>query len=1055
MIVFETQRCFPLSERCGKGKDRFFRAIGEKRFWDWKIRDADCKPMPTTTLPHKTMQDKRDSSKTNENEATAPLDKRSGAARHLSKPCRVKSASDTGSFNRVVHSSMTDSFRVVAVISAFNEEDIISAVIGHLVENGIDVYLIDNHSTDDTTKEASQWLGRGLLQIERFPPSLPSRCETPGPFDWSGILRRKEKLATELSADWLIHHDADEFRESPWPGLTLKAAIRWVDKLGYNCINFQVLNFCPIDDNFQRGDDPRDYFTFFENGAEFDKVQLKCWKASKTQASLVRSGGHEVSFEGRRVFPISFLLRHYPIRGQRHGLKKVFAERKKRFLESERSKGWHIQYDQIHDENHYFLRDPATLRPFNLERARLELMMPEKVLRDLADRLVRTEGELDTFRSKKEDQQQALAEKEEHAKRIAEDRDRLTRDVAELQSAVSSQQQALTEKEEHAKRITEDRDRLTRDVAELQSALSSQQQALTENEEHAKRITEDRDRLTRDVAELQSALSSQQQALTASQCQLDQLSLDQERLGRKVLNLQATVRGQQQELADKDLQIVDLVTQQDHSNHQLISTGIRCQERERELTELGSDQKRLLQDVAVLQATVQHQRIALDALHGTFGSLLTNRLRPVKNKVLLPGTRRRRLYDVVLAALKDRLRNGYTSSNGTHSAQFEPLVIWESANKPAAQRTTQNGTHNGRMVRKAVPVQRFGGQHFAIYTSSLGNYFFSEFRDLLAAGFQSLGFQVDIRDEGEGFSEVADWHLVVAPHEFFYLGAGRELSNQSLPSNLVLFNTEQPSTQWYARARDYFSKACRIWDINNTSSQEIARAGFNCEYLPLGYLPDFKLFREIEELPNHYGTLFLGEKICKSTYLRKPFVERPIDVLFLGTLSARREKFFAHASRALSNHSCYLYLPSAEGPLLAGLNTTMDTNTSVGLAQRAKIILNIHRGADRYFEWHRIVMHGIWNRALVITEPCGEGPPFQPGVHFVEAPLSQIADVVEYYLADPKGQAEAQAIALKGFQMLSEQCKLTDSLRPLLLRSCSVSLPNWSQNLSHESASSA
>jgi glycosyltransferase involved in cell wall biosynthesis len=948
---------------------------------------------------------------------------------------------------------MTDSFRVIAIIAAFNEEDIISSVIQHLIDNGIDVYLIDNHSTDDTVQEASQWLGRGLVHIERFPQPLSPGYESLGVFDWSGILRRKEELATELSADWLIHHDADEFRESPWPGLTLKAAIRWVDKLGYNCINFQVLNFCPIDDNFQRGDDPRNYFTFFENGAEFDRVQLKCWKVSKTQASLVPSGGHEVSFEGRRVFPISFLLRHYPIRGQRHGLKKVFAERKKRFLESERSKGWHIQYDQIKEENHYFLRDPATLRPFNLERARLELMMPEKVLRDLADRLVRTEGELDTFRSKKEEQQQALAEKEEHAKRIAEDRDRLTRDVAELQSALSSQQQALAEKEEHAKRIAEDRDRLTRDVAELQSALNSQQQALAKKEEHAKRIAEDRERLTQDVAELQSALSSQQ---AASQCQLDQLSLDQERLGLKVLNLQATVRGQQQELAEKDLQIVDLVTQQDHSNHQLISMDIRCQERERELTELGSDQKRLLQDVAVLQATVQHQRIALDTLHGTFGSLLTNRLRPVKNKVLLPGTRRRRLYDIVLAALKDRLRNGYSSSNGTHSVQFEPLVIWESANKPAlAQRTTQNGTHNGRMVRKAVPVQRFGGQHFAIYTSSLGNYFFSEFRDLLAAGFQSLGFQVDIRDEGEGFSEVADWHLVVAPHEFFYLGAGRELSNQSLPSNLVLFNTEQPSTQWYARARDYFSKACRIWDINNTSSQEIARTGFNCEYLPLGYLPDFKLFREVEELPNHYGTLFLGEKICKSTYLRKPFVERPIDVLFLGTLSARREKFFALASRALSNHSCYLYLPSAEGPLLAGLNTTMDTTTSVGLAQRAKIILNIHRGADRYFEWHRIVMHGIWNRALVITEPCGEGPPFQPGVHFVEAPLSQIADVVEYYLADPKGQAEAQAIALKGFQMLSEQCKLTDSLRPLLLRSCSVSLPNWSQNLSHESASSA
>src|SRR5215510_6373452 len=108
MTVFETRRRFPLSERCGKSKDRFFRAIGEKRFWDWKIRDADCKPIPTTTLPHKTMQDKSDSSKIDENEATAPLDNRSGAARHLSKPRRVKSASDTGSFNRVGHSSMTD-----------------------------------------------------------------------------------------------------------------------------------------------------------------------------------------------------------------------------------------------------------------------------------------------------------------------------------------------------------------------------------------------------------------------------------------------------------------------------------------------------------------------------------------------------------------------------------------------------------------------------------------------------------------------------------------------------------------------------------------------------------------------------------------------------------------------------------------------------------------------------------------------------------------------------------------------------------------------------------
>jgi len=389
--------------------------------------------------------------------------------------------------------------------------------------------------------------------------------------------------------------------------------------------------------------------------------------------------------------------------------------------------------------------------------------------------------------------------------------------------------------------------------------------------------------------------------------------------------------------------------------------------------------------------------------------------------------------------------------------EFVPLIENESENEPVfGQPSRQNGTIDRRKAPGAVKsAPRFGGRHFAIYTSSVGNYFFLELRDLLAAAFRSLGLQVDVRDEREGFSEVADWHLIIAPHEFFYLGGGSELRNQPSPSNLILFNTEQPSTQWYARAYHCFSKAYGIWDINHDSSQEISREGFNCEHLPLGYLSDFKPFHEIKELPEHYGTCSLDEKIRKKTYLHKPFADRPIDVLFLGTLSARREKFFAHTSRVLSNHICYLHLPEAQGPLLAGFNTPMDTATSVGLAQRSKILLNIHRGADRYFEWHRIVMHGIWNRALVVTEPCGDGPHFQPGVHFIEARLSQIPDVVEYYLTDPKGQAEAQALTLRGFQTLSEQCKLTDCLAPILLRSCRVQLPNPKQGFSYESLSTS
>ena len=112
----------------------------------------------------------------------------------------------------------------------------------------------------------------------------------------------------------------------------------------------------------------------------------------------------------------------------------------------------------------------------------------------------------------------------------------------------------------------------------------------------------------------------------------------------------------------------------------------------------------------------------------------------------------------------------------------------------------------------------------------------------------------------------------------------------------------------------------------------------------------------------------------------------------------------------------------------------MNTATVIGLAQRSKIVLNIHHGQDKYFEWQRIVMHGIWQRALVISEPCSPAPPFQPGVDFVEASLEEIPQKIGYYISSPEGQREAQAIAAQGFQTLTEKCRLADFLSPLILQ---------------------
>lgn len=191
---------------------------------------------------------------------------------------------------------VVEDFRVIALISTFNEADIVEPVLDHLASNGVFAYLVDNGSTDETVARASRWLGPGLLGFERLPPPAE------GGTSWQAILARKLELARELGADWYIHHDADEIRESLWPGTTLREAVGWVDRLGYNAIDFRVLNFPPVDDSFRPGDDPRRHFMRWEEPAEYDRIQRKCWKAGAYDVSL-DDGGHDVCFAGRLCFP--------------------------------------------------------------------------------------------------------------------------------------------------------------------------------------------------------------------------------------------------------------------------------------------------------------------------------------------------------------------------------------------------------------------------------------------------------------------------------------------------------------------------------------------------------------------------------------------------------------------------------------------------------------------------------------------------------------------------------------------------------------------------------
>jgi hypothetical protein len=238
--------------------------------------------------------------------------------------------------------SAPNDFRVLAIATVYNEIDIVESLVHALRMDGVDVHVVDNWSTDGTYELASHLAQSGAITLERFP------LEPPATFNHGDLLRKIEEVARRASADWTIHHDADERRRPPWSGVTLRDALHTAQKSGFNAIDHTVLTFRPIDDTWSPGTDPEAHLRHFELEARPDLLlQIKAWRTG-VAIDLATSGGHEVRFERRRVFPYRFLLKHYPLRSQEQAERKVFRERRARWNEVERAQGWHHHYDAVH-----------------------------------------------------------------------------------------------------------------------------------------------------------------------------------------------------------------------------------------------------------------------------------------------------------------------------------------------------------------------------------------------------------------------------------------------------------------------------------------------------------------------------------------------------------------------------------------------------------------------------------------------------------------------------------------------------------------------------------
>jgi glycosyltransferase involved in cell wall biosynthesis len=246
----------------------------------------------------------------------------------------------------------------LAIVTTYQEADIIGWTVRHLRQQGCDVLVIDCQSTDST---------RGVARAEGAAIQLFGAP----PVSWHALLGAVEQATSAYSGEfeWFVHCDADEIRYSDMPGETLVQGFERVQSLGYNAIDHRVVTFHPTPESaeFDGLQDPEQYFRYYSPDPLNQRLgQVKAWR-NVGPVSLASSGGHQVQFRGRRVYPMQWLSKHYPIRSQAHGERKVFQERK--WLDQAQGrKDWHVQYQGI-APGHSFLKDPKLL---------LELEMSEE-----------------------------------------------------------------------------------------------------------------------------------------------------------------------------------------------------------------------------------------------------------------------------------------------------------------------------------------------------------------------------------------------------------------------------------------------------------------------------------------------------------------------------------------------------------------------------------------------------------------------------------------------------------------------------------------------------
>jgi len=263
-------------------------------------------------------------------------------------------------------------------------------------------------------------------------------------------------------------------------------------------------------------------------------------------------------------------------------------------------------------------------------------------------------------------------------------------------------------------------------------------------------------------------------------------------------------------------------------------------------------------------------------------------------------------------------------------------------------------------------------------------------------------------------------NLVVAPHELFVLSPAGESDRRRAAAASVCINTEQPGTPFFDLAMTYASCGPVVLDINRFSLDAVRRLRIPDVHLPLGCTPSMDAWGGDQR-------------------------HRPVDIAFFGGRTPRRERFIAGAGGVLWEWHTDLRFFSWHRPILGGSATFATGADKFEALAGTRILLNVHRGDEPYFEWARVV-EAIANGCVVASETSVGIEPLVPGLHFLMAPYEHLAEqAVALAFDEPRRAAMAEA----AYKLTATELAQTELLQAALGEAGAVAKQNGQRPRHH------